>query len=345
MGDIIVCMRSPNVKRSFPRWLGLLIAVLAVLLGLTFNWSRVLAAGYTRLSAYHLAQALVGHSHNSSHLQRSWAFALKALQLQPQSKAAARLALRALAEDIRLPGAESIQPSKLAEGADVLSVLYAGLVLWHSGDRQRAIELWRSGKGIGYYFMYLGDQAYDQGDVHLALSYYEMSHAIDDALDARKLRMYRNRCAYEIRQQDAAEAIFWCTRATQVHKTVWTLLALGQAFYTAGDYRAALSALEQARSLNPRVANVHYYLGLTYQRLGQAELAQDAYQQGLKLSPSHQYLNWAAGRLYEQMGQLPEAYCCYLRVTRGSNQTLKKSASDALQRLSASVPTPVCDSR
>lgn len=333
-----------NAKKSFPRRAGILVAILSALLCAALNRSRVLAMGYTSLSAYHLTRAVVRPDHDPSHLRRSWALALKALQVWPQYMPAARLALRALVEDSHLPNAESIDPSKLAGGSDGLSSLYAGLTLWKSSDPQRAIEMWRSGRNIAYYFMYLGDQAYDQGDVRSALSYYEMSHAIDDTFDGRKLAMYRNRCAYETRQQNKAEAILWCTRAVQVQRTVWTLLALGQAFYTAGDYGAALSTLEQAHSLNPRVANVYYYIGLTYQKLGQVDLALDAYEQGLGLSPSHAHLNWYAGRLYEQMGRLQEAYCCYLRAAHGSNQTLKRRASEALQRLRASVATPTCDS-
>ena len=330
---------------SFRR-IGTLVLVLAVILGLVLNRSAVMAAVYARVSAYHLAQAVVGRNRSPSHLQQSWALALKALKLQPKSVSAGRLALRALVEDGRLLGADSIEPSGLPKNADSLSILYAGQVVWRSGDHQGAIDLWRLGKDIEYYFMHLGDQAYAQGDVQSALSYYEKSSAIDDALDGRKLQMYSNRCEYETRQQNSPEAILWCSRAVQGQRTVWTLLALGQAFYTAGDYDTALSTLEQARSLDPQVATVYYQLGLTYARRGETSLALDYYERGLELAPANEYLNWAAGRLYERAGQLQKAYCCYLRAaTRSTNQTLKQKASEALQRLSALVPAQACNGR
>lgn len=328
------------------RRIGIPALVLIIALGLVLNWPRALAAAYTSISAYHLAQAVVGQDHSPSHLRQSWTLALKALQLQPQSVSAARLALRALTEDGRLPGAESIDPSKLIESADSLSALYAGQVIWKSGDPQQAIELWRSGKDVEYYFVHLGDQAYARGDGQSALGHYETSRAIDDTPDIRKLQMYSNLCEYEAGRENSTEAVFWCSRAVQVQRTVWTLLALGQAFYKAGDYDTALSTLEEARILNPSVAGVYYRAGLTSEKLGQVDRALAYYEKGLELTPSDQYLNWAAGRLYEQTGQLQRAYCCYLQVaTHGSSQSLVTRANRAVKKLAGKVSAQPCGDR
>jgi len=339
----------PYLANKASRWgklPGLLVIILTIVLCLALNRSVVMARVYTSLSAYHLVQAVVGQEHSPSHLRESWVLALKALQLQPESVSAVRLALRALAEDSQLQGADFIEPSKLLADADDLSILYAGQVVWKSGDHQRAIELWRLGKDIEYYFVHLGDQAYGRGDVQSALSYYETSRAIDDVLDSRKLQMYSNRCDCEARRQNPVEAIFWCSRAVQAQRMVWTLLALGQAFYAAGDYDAALSTLEQARDLGPEVASVYYYLGLAHEKRGETSLALSHYERGLELAPTNEYLNWTAGILYERVKQLEKAYCCYTRVaTQGTSQSLKTKASEALRRLSARVPAQACDDR
>jgi len=339
----------PYLANKASRWgklPGLLVIILTIVLCLALNRSVVMARVYTSLSAYHLVQAVVGQEHSPSHLRESWVLALKALQLQPESVSAVRLALRALAEDSQLQGADFIEPSRLLAGADDLSILYAGQVVWKSGDHQRAIGLWRLGKDTEYYFVHLGDQAYGRGDVQSALSYYETSRAIDDVLDSRKLQMYSNRCEYETRQQSSTEAVLWCSRAVEVQRTVWTLLALGQAFYAAGDYDTALSTLEEARILNPSVAGVYYRAGLTSEKLGQVDRALAYYEKGLELTPSDQYLNWAAGRLYEQTGQLQRAYCCYLQVaTHGSSQSLVTRANRAVKKLAGKVSAQPCGDR
>jgi len=313
---------------------------------LIVNWKRALALAYTNASACHLSRAVIGKGSSAYHLQQSWTLSRRALELWPGSASAGLLALRALAEDSQLPGSESLDLAMLSPKSDDLAILYAGQAIWKSGDPQQAIELWRSGKDVEYYFVHLGDQAYARGDGQSALGHYETSRAIDDTPDIRKLQMYSNLCEYETGRENSTEAVFWCSRAVQVQRTVWTLLALGQAFYTAGDYDTALSTLEEARILNPSVAGVYYRAGLTSEKLGQVDRALAYYEKGLELTPSDQYLNWAAGRLYEQTGQLQRAYCCYLQVaTHGSSQSLVTRANRAVKKLAGKVSAQPCGDR
>lgn len=310
---------------------------------LIFNWTNLITRGYVNASAYHLARAVLTDKHTSQHLQQSWALSLRALQYQPEYVAAQRLALRTLVEDKSLAGAEPSGLLNMVTGTDNLSLLYAGRIMWESGDQQRATETWRLGNDIALYYMQLGNLSYDQGNMPLALGYYEISCAVDDTLDDRKLQMYRNRCSCAIRQTEPQDAILWCTRAAQIRKTVWILLALGRVFYVSSNYEAALSTLEQARVLNPNVASVHYWLGRVHERLAQDQLALESYEQGIQITPNDPSLNLAVGDLYARIGNSQMAYCAYWRAAQyGSDQSLRDTANSKLAQLPIQTPSRNC---
>jgi tetratricopeptide (TPR) repeat protein len=59
----------------------------------------------------------------------------------------------------------------------------------------------------------------------------------------------------------------------------------GWAQYKRGDYKAAISALENAATKAPKFAAVHYHLGMSYKAIGAADKAEEHFKIALELEP------------------------------------------------------------
>jgi tetratricopeptide (TPR) repeat protein len=66
------------------------------------------------------------------------------------------------------------------------------------------------------------------------------------------------------------------------------LIALGNAYYDAGQWKLAVQYYEQALLLNPHVADVVTDMGTCYRNLGMPDRAIAQYENALKIEPTHQ---------------------------------------------------------
>jgi tetratricopeptide (TPR) repeat protein len=62
---------------------------------------------------------------------------------------------------------------------------------------------------------------------------------------------------------------------------------MGWVSYLQGDYKPAVSLLEDAATALPKVALVHYHLGMTYIATGQSEKASEQFKSALAAAPDH----------------------------------------------------------
>jgi tetratricopeptide (TPR) repeat protein len=78
--------------------------------------------------------------------------------------------------------------------------------------------------------------------------------------------------------------------------------ALGNLYKSAGSYKEALMAYEQAISNDPSKAMYHHHLGLVYACEGRTEDAIDAFQRVIEIDPDHSLAHAALGGYYRKMG-------------------------------------------
>jgi tetratricopeptide (TPR) repeat protein len=321
--------------------IALLVSIPLLLIAL--SWRGLVRSVYNNASACYLSHGLLREPADRDWLDKSLALCIRALDLQPSSAPAARRLLRILVEKRLPPTSLPPEASRAGAGGDALSTFHLGELMWHSGENQRAIELWRSVENSQYYFMNLGHRAHGTGDRTSARDYYQLSNAIDDEISRRKHKMYINMCEYGKFGPDFAQALSWCSRAVDVSRNVGSLLYLGNVYFWMRDYDAALSVFEEARDLDDGFANVYYYLGRVYHARRDLAAARSNYEQGLALSPSAPHLNLYAGDVYFKTGELDKAFCCFMRVLEHStNQTLRSSAERRLEWLPDLRPTPYC---
>ena len=64
-------------------------------------------------------------------------------------------------------------------------------------------------------------------------------------------------------------------------------LHLGDALFRLPDLAGAISALQQAKRLDPRLPHIDYLIGFAYQNNGQFEKAWESYQRQLTIEPDH----------------------------------------------------------
>jgi len=76
------------------------------------------------------------------------------------------------------------------------------------------------------------------------------------------------------------------------------LIALGNAYYDAGQWKLAVQYYEQALRLNPHLADVMTDMGTCYRNLGMPDRAIAQYEKALKIEPTHQNALFDLGVLY-----------------------------------------------
>jgi len=80
---------------------------------------------------------------------------------------------------------------------------------------------------------------------------------------------------------------------------------LGWVFYQKGAYQSAVDLFEEAlklgeRNKTPDDADVHYHLGLAYEKTGKNDLARQQLERVLKINPNYS----EAGEIKKQLAQL-----------------------------------------
>ncbi len=90
-------------------------------------------------------------------------------------------------------------------------------------------------------------------------------------------------------------------RSAEAHR------GLGLACYLEGDFEAALSALEKARSLQPDLAGVRLYLGICYYRLNRFAAAQSELELSPELRAGDGTASFWLGASYRALGRLSES--------------------------------------
>jgi cellulose synthase operon protein C len=80
---------------------------------------------------------------------------------------------------------------------------------------------------------------------------------------------------------------------------------LGWIYYQKGAYRSAIGLLKEALDLRvknklPESADVHYHLGLAYEKTDQPQLARQQLQQVLKINPNYS----SAAQVKKELAQL-----------------------------------------
>jgi len=74
---------------------------------------------------------------------------------------------------------------------------------------------------------------------------------------------------------------------------------------------AAIAAFREALKHNPGMAQVHYQLGLVYQRMGQSPEAALSYREALRLNPQLHDAQARLGHLQAERGDLRDALESY----------------------------------
>jgi tetratricopeptide (TPR) repeat protein len=76
------------------------------------------------------------------------------------------------------------------------------------------------------------------------------------------------------------------------------LIALGNAYYDAGQWKPAIQYYEKALQLNPRIADVIIDMGTCFRNLGMPDRAITQYQKALAIEPTHQNALFNLGVVY-----------------------------------------------
>jgi lipoprotein NlpI len=114
--------------------------------------------------------------------------------------------------------------------------------------------------------------------------------------------------------------------------TVNDLNLLGVHFYSVGAYELAIVQLEQAVTLAPEVAGIHFNLGGAYYGKGRIAEAEGEFRQTLALDPQHARAHWFRGLCLEGLGDLDAALEEFGWVLRHSTGTREaRSAREEIQ--------------
>lgn len=82
-----------------------------------------------------------------------------------------------------------------------------------------------------------------------------------------------------------------------------TLYALGKSHYEAGEYSAAVEALEAASAMNPNDVGALFFLGMSASRMGDFESAVIAFERVLSVDSNLPRVRAELGRAYYELGQ------------------------------------------
>ena len=280
-----------------------------------FCWRGALAAVCLNTSALALSRAAIGSvTQKPRNVEKAAAWLAKAQGITASSYRSARLTLQIWNEEGQPHSPHQVMAVvAFADKDDPLSYLCAGKILWEFGYKEDALDYWKSGENIAYYYAHIGDEYYKEKNKEAALENYHISQAISENVDSQTLQMYQNLCEYNL-ANSTSSALANCEKALAIRRNFWTVYALGRAYCQNGDYETALTTLLTAKSIKADTPMLYYYLGLVYEKKRDTKQAIQAYEEGLALDPTNPYLNLAAGDMYCVLGKLEEAIHCYERV-------------------------------
>lgn len=108
--------------------------------------------------------------------------------------------------------------------------------------------------------------------------------------------------------RDYPAALNCFVRATMLHPNDWTTLAsLAQCYIQVGALEMAVRTLEQARAFNDHDADIHFTLGVIYERQREYEAAVGAFHRALEQNPNHGQAANSLGSSLVHLGELDEA--------------------------------------
>ena len=81
----------------------------------------------------------------------------------------------------------------------------------------------------------------------------------------------------------------------------------GRVFYLAGDYAKAIECFKETLQSKPNSSEVHFYLGLAYDKAGDKEKAIESYKEVNRLKPTSWYAYCNLGMCYKDLGDFQKA--------------------------------------
>ncbi|MDH5537363.1 MAG: tetratricopeptide repeat protein, partial [Betaproteobacteria bacterium] len=111
--------------------------------------------------------------------------------------------------------------------------------------------------------------------------------------------------------------------------------AAGRARFEAGDYAAAVQALEQAVDAEHGFPEAHYLLALAHRKLGQLEAARDCLLLATHFSPGFAEAHFQLGVLAVERGEYGEAIECYGRAVTANDGFAEAYSARGAARLEA----------
>jgi len=314
------------------RWLSIYVIVVFVLT----QSGKLYSDFYINIARYYLSHSQVGKPSNQIvPTEQAVAAAKRALQFCPASSKVTRLQLQTMLLLGETEAAFSMMKAQISEAkTDELLILFVGLAFWESESHYAALALWRQIPNIDLYFSNRSVDAYYQGHTDEAWEYYEISMAIRKTPSLYRVRMFMNMCDYVTGQGNYMEAVQVCSLAVEASYNALTLLRLGRAHYYTHNYLAAQKVLNEGLTLRTDIADIYYYLGLTYRKQGSPSLALSTFEGGLSVAPQHPYLNLVTGDLRVEIGDLEAAANNYRNVIEHfPNTKLADAAKNRLQTL------------
>jgi tetratricopeptide (TPR) repeat protein len=139
-----------------------------------------------------------------------------------------------------------------------------------------------------------GYEAYERANAHFsARKLPESLASVDQALslDPKLLPALTLKARLAMAARDHTASRTALIKAVEVAPTSWYAhFLLGFQYYLENDLKAALTALEKARQLNPKESQPALYLGLTNESFGNIEAAIDYYSQAVAIEEASRSL-------------------------------------------------------
>lgn len=119
-------------------------------------------------------------------------------------------------------------------------------------------------------------------------------------------------------------------RASMLNPEDWTILtSLAQSYLSLGANEMAIQVLEQARAIAEDEAEIHYTLGLIYDREREYALAVEAFEKATDLDPDHAQATLALGLCRVHLGDLKQAAVAFDRSHRSNPASLAPITASA----------------
>jgi len=149
----------------------------------------------------------------------------------------------------------------------------------------------------------LGSSYYRKGDATHAIAILKKAMELnpDDAQIAGKLgRAYFNHGKKE-------EALAVLEKAVKSSPNIKDFICIGQICNDNDDHGKAIEALKKAAELQPDEANIHYQLGITYDKQNEYDKSIECFKKAIELNPYVPKYHFSLGFTYDTKGDHKEA--------------------------------------